>query len=724
MGNSLETWLIGVALAPYLLLVWFVSRWLGLVGADLWVLRGLMACLGITGTVAIFKWLRSKRAGRTHPSGAGQVVPETVGARRMIDSILRKARLFSGWLRSPKYRNLPLVFLVGRTGAGKTAALKESGFTRDWLAGDGESPPSTRWVNCWLASNTIFLEVAGRLLADEDGWRRLLARLRPGRIESVFGMGERSTKAAIVCFSLTEVAGTESDDAALSAAEWLGLRLREASDHLGVSVPVYVVFTGMDRLRGFEEFGRHLSESERSQVFGVTLPLASRTAAGTVTDDQARHLSNAYNDLFYSLCDQRARLMSLENSEASRYSLYEFPREVWKLRSSLVPFLARLSEPTPVGPSPFLRGFYFSASGAVASTAADSHERARKLLDTERVEGLSSQERTWLEAHLTACDACTAFASSTEYALRALTCAPLSVPPDLAAVTSRRVRQGAIASSGAVPGRSESVPDDPLLLTRDLTGRKKGAPGRSQSFFLHRLFADTVLRDQGGRAFSGFNHRVYAVRRFLLASASAILLLLTIGFGISYLRNRAFEDEALDATRDLQAGGNLRTGIEGLEKVRLFLDERLPPYEHDGRPWPCSWGLYIGKDLDLGLKKVYFSHLRTLLLDPASQSLQSSLKSLPNEPGPGEDYRPAYAALKAYLMTTSNPDKSDAGFLADVLASHWAEAVNERDNDEIALARSQFFFYARQLGNANPYSDRLADRTFCCPGTNVPRALS
>jgi predicted anti-sigma-YlaC factor YlaD len=74
----------------------------------------------------------------------------------------------------------------------------------------------------------------------------------------------------------------------------------------------------------------------------------------------------------------------------------------------------------------------------------DLHERAQRLIDVERVEGLAAEERRWLEAHLTACEACAGWATETDAALRMLRSVSIAVPHGLAASANLRVRQRAL----------------------------------------------------------------------------------------------------------------------------------------------------------------------------------------------------------------------------------------------------------------------------------------
>ncbi len=70
----------------------------------------------------------------------------------------------------------------------------------------------------------------------------------------------------------------------------------------------------------------------------------------------------------------------------------------------------------------------------------DSHERARRLIDAERVEGLAREESRWLQDHLAACEDCARRAAGTDAAIRALRSISVALPPGLSAVTRQRVR--------------------------------------------------------------------------------------------------------------------------------------------------------------------------------------------------------------------------------------------------------------------------------------------
>ncbi len=71
------------------------------------------------------------------------------------------------------------------------------------------------------------------------------------------------------------------------------------------------------------------------------------------------------------------------------------------------------------------------------------HQRAARLIATERIEGLSASERSWLDEHLEGCPDCAARARTTEEALRALRAISVPVRPALVTTTQFRVRMRA-----------------------------------------------------------------------------------------------------------------------------------------------------------------------------------------------------------------------------------------------------------------------------------------
>jgi hypothetical protein len=68
------------------------------------------------------------------------------------------------------------------------------------------------------------------------------------------------------------------------------------------------------------------------------------------------------------------------------------------------------------------------------------HQRAQQLFTQSLIDGLSSADQVWLDAHLRECGKCAQEIASTSQLLQALRNVPVAVPRDLAARTQLRLR--------------------------------------------------------------------------------------------------------------------------------------------------------------------------------------------------------------------------------------------------------------------------------------------
>ena len=195
-----------------------------------------------------------------------------------------------------------------------------------------------------------------------------------------------------------------------------------------------------------------------------------------------------------------------------------------------------------------------------------------------------------------------------------------------------------------------------------------------QWVFLNHLFSDVILKDQAAQRSSATSLTVSVGRRILLAAATTIALVFAVGWTSSWLNNRSVVREAVDAAQALpvldpgQTPAASMQDLEKLDRQRQVL-QKLTAWERNGAPMGMRWGLYEGHDLYPGAYKAYFETFRRMLLRPT----QDTLTRFMSRPATAElqGYRPVYDALKAYLITTSNPDKSTQDFLVPVLMEHW-----------------------------------------------------
>jgi type VI secretion system protein ImpL len=642
----------GAVLLVYLVIAWFLGNLMHLHGRDLWVLRIGLSVIGIA-AAGIFLWFKRKErkqaTGDFSAQAAGPAHAEVDALIRDAEAKLAAARIEGG----AKLGNLPAIFLIGDSGTAKTSTMIQSGLEAELIAGQvfqETTVVATRLANIWFARRWIFVEAGGRLLADTAGWQRLIRRLRPGKLAAVMGKNQQAPRAAVVFFDCEAFTRPGASDTVAAASRALHTRLSEISQALGISLPVYVLFTRTDRLPFFSEYVRNLSNDEALQVLGATLPMTDRRS-GVYAEQEAQRLTAAFNDLYYSLCDKRPGFLAREHDAPNLPGIYEFAREFRKLRTSVVQFLVDLARPSQLTSGPFLRGFYFSG--------------VRPIFVSDVAPAAAQQERQSFEASREA----TGF-----------------------------FRMGQMQQQVQAP-----------------VAQSHGSKKVPQWCFIGHLFSYVLLEDKVAMGASGASTQANTLRRVLLGAAAVLCLVFSIGMLVSYFNNKELEATSLQAAQGISSsessGLNLPSSeaLKKLETLRQSL-QTLTRYEREGAPWSLRWGLYTGSSLYPEVHRIYFNRLHQLLFGQTQASMLALLQRLPATPAPGYEYNPVYDTLKAYLITTSNHDRSTRLFLGPVLQNHWSSGRGV-DPERLQLAQKQFDFYAEELKLLNPFpseNDSLA----------------
>ncbi len=246
----------------------------------------------------------------------------------------------------------------------------------------------------------------------------------------------------------------------------------------------------------------------------------------------------------------------------------------------------------------------------------------------------------------------------------------------------------------------------------------------NNGFFLRDLFSKVIFGDKHlVRQHASRNKLQLRTAAFGLATVT-----LAVALGAwtwSYVGNRQLLDGVkadLDKVVRLQAERTeLGPRLEGL----LVLQDRIEQLARwrEERPWSLSMGLYQGDTIDQRLRAEYFAGVRAVMLEPASQAVESYLGEVntnparlrpmspaatdPTKPSPiskpattsrfvdasPESAADAYNALKTYLMLG---DRSviDASHLNDQLTRFWRGWL---DDNRGALPREQLMRNAERL---------------------------
>jgi type VI secretion system protein ImpL len=249
---------------------------------------------------------------------------------------------------------LPWYTIIGPPGAGKSTALRSSGLQFPYTSGSGGAAVKglggTRNCDWWLTNEAVVLDTAGRWSTqeeDHDEWLSflgLLKRYRP----------KKPLNGIIAAISVGDVVNAK-DDEVESVALRMRERLDEVQNKLGVSIPVYVLFTKCDLVEGFLESFGDLSRTDRNQVWGFTIPLAQ---ASSGVDKQ---FTEQYGALLDVLERRALAVMADERSVERRALIYAFPQQFAALRRNLEHFVKVMFQTNIYQNTPSLRGVYFTS---------------------------------------------------------------------------------------------------------------------------------------------------------------------------------------------------------------------------------------------------------------------------------------------------------------------------------------------------------------------------
>jgi type VI secretion system protein ImpL len=672
-----------IFLIVYMVLAYFITGVLHLNGAAEMAVRSIVMALGVTvyGFI-MFRLAERSRRKQEMAAGGGAAAYATPGGEVEIDVLFQQAqaRLASSRLgRDVKLRNLPVFFVLGETGAAKSSIFVNSGVEPDLLAGQVYQDKSiipTRPANLWLAQRSVFIEAGGGLANNPDRWVHLIKRLQPPRLKALFQRKSQAPRAAIVCVECDTFLRAGADDALSATARKINARLGEISQTLGIQLPVYVLFTKLDRLSCFLEFVGNLNDDEVNQVVGATLPMRATSQNGVYAEEEAKRLTTTFNDLFFGLCDKRPTFLLRERDDSKLPKVYEFPREFRKLRNSLVRFLVDLGKPSQLRLNPFLRGFYFSGV------------RPKVVNEAVPVRGSSENIARSMEQDASGIFELNADMPSGE----------------------RKSAQGPVASV-----RARQVP---------------------QWLFLGHLFGSVILQDRVAMGASGSSAGAERMRRILLVAGALLGLTLLTGLTVSWMKNHELESNIRAAAAEIQQTrltGSYKelASTESLRHLDRLLGyvRQLSDWNHNGAPWSYRWGLYVGDEIYDSVFRLYFARFDQLLLHSTQDGFAEYQEKLnPNEPKTltneqtAKLYPYTYNTLKAYLLTnlddklklqakseTPKFESEEEDFLPPLLLERWS-ANRSVDDERGAIAKRQFDFYAHQLLNyGNPLPIRRDD---------------
>ncbi|MFH1138312.1 MAG: type VI secretion protein IcmF/TssM N-terminal domain-containing protein [Pseudomonadota bacterium] len=291
---------------------------------------------------------RSVDAETPQPSQAKQLEAKwKAGLQILADSQLRQQG-------DPLYV-LPWYVLLGRTGSGKSSAVRNSRVHMPFT----ELPPwseigATANLDWWFLDPVVILDLAGRYASGADSpenrqeWQRFVQLLCATR-------KNEPLNGVIVCLPLEDLKTRGVEDLKEDAKK-IRRRLDVLMDASGMEFPVYLMVSKCDLAEGFVEFFRNVPEKGREQTLG-----ALNRPRGRETPPR-RYFEENFEELVERLRRLRLSILSdlVDGPEVDKVFL--LPEGLTRLKEPLGVFIETLFAETQYETTPFFRGFFLASA--------------------------------------------------------------------------------------------------------------------------------------------------------------------------------------------------------------------------------------------------------------------------------------------------------------------------------------------------------------------------
>ncbi|MEJ6784832.1 type VI secretion system membrane subunit TssM [Aminobacter sp. Piv2-1] len=282
-------------------------------------------------------------------------------------------------------RDMPWYVIVGPPATGKTTALRQSGLSFPIDLGDDlHGVGGTRNCDWFFAENAVLIDTAGRYVQQESQpdvdaaeWLGFLDLLKKHR-------GRRALNGVIVALSVD--AFSEGDEAVKAHGRKIRRRLAELNERLEIRLPVYLMLTKADLIKGFEPFFDGLSTAAREQVWGTTYAPDARVDGNMV----AQGISALGGELERRLVPR----LEEEDNLAARAEMFRFPAQLQSLSDPVRLLVETIFGESRYEDSAWLRGVYLTSAtqeGApidrlTAALSASFGLPQRRMMSSPRVE--------------------------------------------------------------------------------------------------------------------------------------------------------------------------------------------------------------------------------------------------------------------------------------------------------------------------------------------------
>ncbi|MCM2973212.1 type VI secretion system membrane subunit TssM [Larsenimonas suaedae] len=370
--QSTSSLLLALLLAIVLAAIWWLGPLIPLSGGHPLAptQTRLLVCLGLVLVVALWwgqrqaKKVRAMADERAHESHLKDdpIAADIEHQEEVLEHMQGELKAHLG---SQEYLyKLPWYLVMGVENAGKTSLVNRSGqrfSLTHVMKAQSQADQGRYGFDWWVSDQAVLIDPDGELLT-----QRALQGDTPGELERrlwthFLGWLERTRSRRPLNGVVLVVDLAQLSHARVSVrkayAHLLRARIQELMDTLSTRLPIYVTFSKIDLLHGFDTFFRHYSRQERREPLGFTFtPETIRQS-----DAWQREFVDGFDGMVEHLNARLPGMLADCRDDAEREALFCFMRQMAGLKDVLSDFLSETLGSDRYSTDAMVRGTYFTS---------------------------------------------------------------------------------------------------------------------------------------------------------------------------------------------------------------------------------------------------------------------------------------------------------------------------------------------------------------------------
>ncbi|MBD2805775.1 type VI secretion system membrane subunit TssM [Xenorhabdus sp. ZM] len=267
-----------------------------------------------------------------------------------------------GWTKlfSRQYiYQLPWYLVIGASHSGKTTALSNSGLHYSLVDHLGKfaqyQQQPTNDINWWFTNHAVLLDTSGRYTSqpnansqDAGEWNKLIQLLKKYR-------ARQPINGIIITVSVDDLL-TQPSEKRNQQAYILSKRLSELHEKFKIQIPIYILITKTDLLKGFSAYFNHFDKASREQIWGFDFPWGNKLQYQLI-----KLFEKKYQELQSRLNAELPTVLLNEYHPKQCAESYLFPQEIASLRPLIAQYLEGVFAKSNFEIPCHLRGLYFTS---------------------------------------------------------------------------------------------------------------------------------------------------------------------------------------------------------------------------------------------------------------------------------------------------------------------------------------------------------------------------